>query len=74
MKEGVVVVALFGFPNQAFNPDGGKKEGGWGAKPHEEENSFRPPSPRNILPPPPLHSISLSKSLRNAQSFPRMTT
>ena len=32
------------------------------------ENSFRPPSPRYVLPPP--YSISLSKSLRNAQNFP----
>ena len=47
---------------------GGKKEGG-GAKPHTEI-SFRPPSPRYVLPPP--YSISLSKSLRNSRNFPQV--
>ena len=37
------------------------------------ENSFRPPSPRYVLPPPP-YPISLIKSLRNPQNFPQVTS
>ena len=37
------------------------------------ENSFRPPSPRYVLPPPP-YGISLSKSLRSAQNFSQLTS
>ena len=49
---------------------GGQKRGGGQnlTRRPPTENSFRPPSPRYVLPPP--YSISLSKSLRNCPEFP----
>ena len=53
---------------------GGKKEGG--AKPHEETTHGKQfPTPLTSLRfAPPVYGISLSKSLRSAQSFPQLTT
>ena len=50
---------------------GAKKEGGGQnltSRP-PTENSFRPPSPRYVLPPP--YSVSLSNFLSNAQNLPQ---
>ena len=52
---------------------GGEKEGGQNlTRRPPAENSFRPPLPRYVLPPP--YSISLNKSLRKLQNFPQLTT
>ena len=51
-----------------------KKEAG-GAKPHEETPHRKQfPTSVRFAPPPPPHSISPSKSLRNAQNFPQLTS
>ena len=53
---------------------GEKKRGGQNlTRRPPTENGFRPPSPQYVLPPPP-YAISLSKSLRNSQNFPQLTS
>ena len=52
---------------------GAKKRGGQNlTRRPPTKNSFQPPSPRYVLPPP--YPISLSKSLRNSQNFPQLTS
>ena len=62
------------FVNKLAFPQRGQKKGGGQnlTRRPPTENSFRPPSPRYVLPPP--YSISLRKSLRSAQYFPQPTT